>query len=124
MNISLIQILAAMIMVGVSIALVFAYRKYLAANSERRMRAMLQSVGLDPKIASIGSFETIMTEVRRRCRACTSEDVCERWLDGEVQGDNDFCPNAKVFAELKKYRGDAGQKAYRQYSDTAGSTSA
>jgi len=124
MNISLTQILATIVMVSVIFALVFAYRKYLAANSERRMRAMLQSVGLDPEIASIGGFETIMTEVRRRCGACTSEDVCERWLDGELQGDNDFCPNAKVFAEFKKYRGDAGQKAHRQYSDTAGSTSA
>lgn len=110
MNISLTQVLIAIVMVGVSIASVFAYRKFLAANSERRMRAMLQSIGLDPEIASIGGIETIMTEVRRRCRACTSEDVCERWLDGELQGDNDFCPNAKVFTKFRKYRGDAGQK--------------
>ncbi|MDH3747452.1 MAG: DUF6455 family protein [Gammaproteobacteria bacterium] len=105
MNFSLTQILTAMVMVGVGIALVFAYRKYLAASSERRMRAMLVSVGVDPEIASIGAIETIMTGVRQRCRACTSADVCERWLDGEIQGDNDFCPNAKVFEVFRRYRG-------------------
>lgn len=108
MNISLTQILAAMVIVAVTVALVFAYRRYLALSSERRMRAMLQSVGLDPGIASIGGIETIMNEVRQRCRTCTSADVCERWLDGELQGDNDFCPNAKVFEVFRKYRGDAG----------------
>lgn len=124
MNISLTQVLAAIVMAGVVVALVFGYRKYLAANSERRMRAMLQSVGLDPEIVSIGGLDTVMTEVRRRCKACTSELVCERWLDGEVQGDNDFCPNAEVFARFKEYRGDGGQKARRQPSDADGSTSA
>lgn len=108
MNFSLTQILAAIFIVAVTVALVFAYRRYLALNSERRMRAMLQSVGLDPEIVSIGGIETIMTEVRKRCRTCTSEIVCERWLDGEIQGDNDFCPNAKVFEVFRKYRGDAG----------------
>ena len=85
MNISLIQIFAAMVMVGVSTALVIMYRKYLAANSERRMRAMVESLGLDPEIASIGGIETIMAEVRQRCRSCTSEDICERWLTGDVK---------------------------------------
>jgi len=102
------QFLVAVVMVAVAIAIVFGFRRYLAMNSERRMRAMLQSVGLDPEIASIGGIETIMKEVRQRCRACTSEDVCERWLDGEIQGDNDFCPNAKVFEKFREYRGDTG----------------
>lgn len=124
MSISLTHFLAALAMVGVSLALVFAYRKYLAVNSERRMRAMLQSVGFDPEIVSIGGIETILAEVRQRCRACATEGVCERWLAGDVQGDNDFCPNAKVFTELRKYRAAAGQNAHRQYSDTAGSISA
>jgi preprotein translocase subunit YajC len=102
MNISLIQILAAILMVGAAIVLVFAFRRYQAANSERRMRAMLTSVGLDPEIASIGGIDSIMTEVRKRCRTCASEDVCERWLNRELPGNNDFCPNAKAFEAFRK----------------------
>lgn len=107
MNFSLTQIIAAMVMVGGGIALFFAYRRYLTAQSERRMRSMIESVGLDPEIASIGGIDTIMGEVRQRCRTCSSEDVCERWLAGDEEGDNAFCPNAKVFEVFKKYRGDA-----------------
>ena len=64
---------------------------------------MLESVGLDPEIASSGEMPTIMKEVRARCRTCSSESVCERWLAGETGGENDFCPNARVFEVLGKY---------------------
>ncbi len=122
MSIPLIQILVAVVMVGVAIALVFACRRYLAANSERRMLAMLLSAGLDPDVASNGDIDLIMSAVRRRCRTCASEDVCERWLKGEVRGDNDFCPNAKVFEALTIYHADSGEKVHRRHSDTVGST--
>ena len=92
-------------MVGVVVVLVYAYRRYLDVNSERRMRQMLQSVGLDPKIAAGGNTELIMKEVRQRCRSCTTEDVCERWLTGDEEGGNEFCPNSMVFETLKKYGG-------------------
>jgi len=104
MNITLTQFFAALLMVGVGIALFVAYRRYLAVQSERRMQSMLEAVGLDPEIASIGGMETIMSEVRQRCNSCNSESVCERWLAGEEGGDNAFCPNAKVFDIFKKYR--------------------
>lgn len=100
---SAMQIIAAIVMVGVAAALFFAYRAYLAANSERRMRTMLESVGLDPTIAASGEIPTIMKEVRQRCRSCGSEDVCERWLESDKQDSNEFCPNARVFEVLKKY---------------------
>lgn len=106
MSITLTQILAAVLMLVIGIGLVVAYRKYLAANSERRMRAMLESVGLDPEIADMAGIETIMSEVRQRCSACNSESVCERWLASDKKSDNDFCPNAKVFEVFRKYRGD------------------
>jgi hypothetical protein len=111
MGISLTQILVAMVMVVVAIVLVFAYRRYRAANSERRMLAMLVSAGLDPDIASNADVESIMSAVRLRCSTCASEDVCERWLDGVVPGDNDFCPNATVFEALRKQYADSGEKA-------------
>jgi hypothetical protein len=107
MNMTLTQFFVGIVMAVVAVALFFAYRRYLAANSERRMLAMLESVGLDPAIASSGDIQTIMGEVRQRCQSCASEDVCERWLTGDEKGENDFCPNAKTFEILKKYGGSA-----------------
>lgn len=102
MDLSLIQIFSVILMVVVTFVLIFAYRSYLDANSERRMLSMLESIGLDPAIASSSDLETIMGEARQRCRSCTSEDVCERWLTCNEKGDNDFCPNADTFfAALK-----------------------
>ena len=103
MNMSLIQVIAALAMAGITVALVLSYRRYLANNSERRMRNMLESIGLDPEIAVSDEFPTIMKEVRQRCRHCATEDVCERWLKGNGEGDNSFCPNAKVFEVIKNY---------------------
>jgi hypothetical protein len=106
MNVSLIQAVAAIVMAGVAVILFYMYRRYLAANSERRMQEMLQSVGIDPELAASGDTGSIMKEVRQRCRSCTTEDVCERWLSGDEESENDFCPNSMVFETLKKY-GDA-----------------
>jgi hypothetical protein len=103
MNESMIEVLAAVAMVGVAAAMFFGFRRYLAVNSERRMRAMLESVGLDPEISTSGEIPTIMKEVRQRCRSCASESVCERWLQGKKDDSNDFCPNAKVFDVLRKH---------------------
>ena len=103
MELSLIQVIAAIAMSGIVVAMFFGFRRYLAANSERRMLTMLESVGLDPEIATSGEVPTIMKEVRQRCRNCATEAVCERWLQGNEEGDNAFCPNAKVFEVLKKH---------------------
>lgn len=107
MDVSLMQIIAALAMVGAAVALFFGYRRYLAANSERRMRMMLESVGLDPVLASSGEIPTIIKDVRQRCQSCGSEDVCERYLAGNKEGDNAFCPNSRVFDILRKYSGAA-----------------
>lgn len=92
----------AIILVTVAIALVALFLRYKAGASERRMKEMLQRAGLDPEIATQADSESIIREVRRLCRKCQSEDLCERWLAGEVGGDNAFCPNAQVFEELKR----------------------
>ncbi len=94
-------------MVGIAVALLYAYRRFLAVNSERRMREMIRSVGLDPELAAGGNTEVIIKEVRQRCRSCSTEDVCERWLTGDEKGGNEFCPNSLVFETLKKYGGAA-----------------
>jgi hypothetical protein len=91
-----------MLMIGVAAILFVAIRSYMRANSERRMTSMLERVGVDPSIATSGDTTQIIKDIRKRCRSCNTEDVCERWLSGEVQGDNEFCPNASVFATLRQ----------------------
>jgi hypothetical protein len=103
MELPLIQVIAAIAMTGIAVAIVLGFRRYLAANSERRMLTMIESVGLDPEIATSGEIPAIMKEVRQRCRSCATEAVCERWLQRNGEGDNSFCPNAKAFEVLKKY---------------------
>ena len=108
MNMSFFQIIAAIFMVIATIALVVSFRKYKRATSEQRMVRMLVRVGLDPTIALSGDNEAIMKEIRHRCRTCATEDLCERWLDDDVDGDNYFCPNAKVIDALQRTSGAVG----------------
>ena len=82
--------------------LFIAWRKYQANDSKRRRTAMLEAVGLDPSIASLGDLELIMREVRQRCEQCQSEALCERWLEGKAKGGNEFCPNKPVFEVLSR----------------------
>jgi len=94
------EISIAVILVVIATALVAWFLKYKANSSERRMMKMMQRSGLDPAIANQGDTENIIKAVRRRCRKCQSEGQCERWLAGEEEGGNVFCPNAQVFEEL------------------------
>lgn len=103
MDMSVVQGFVAVAMAGAVALIVFGFRSYLANGSERRMRSMLESVGLDPAIAASNEIPTIMREVRQRCRTCNAEGVCERWLEGKEKRSNDFCPNAQVFEVLRKY---------------------
>jgi len=91
----------ALILVIVAAALVFWFLKYKANSSERRMVRMMQHIGLDPEVATQGDSESIIKEVRRRCRRCQSEGQCELWLACTDDRANVFCPNAEVFEELK-----------------------
>ncbi len=99
------EVFVGLLMLVAALAIVFGFRRFLSGNSERRMRSMLEAVGLDPEIASSGDARRIMSEVRDRCRHCQSESVCERWLRGEKTGGNDFCPNQQVFELLNRYGG-------------------
>ena len=94
----------AIIMIAVAIALVVWFHSDLALNSLRRMKRMMKRIGLDPNATINGDQQTRATlkGVTGRCLRCTCEDYCERWLNGEIAGSNDFCPNAQVFQELKR----------------------
>ncbi len=102
MSNSMTLTLVGISMIGVALILVFAIRAYMAATSERRLISMLERVGIDPVLAATGDNAQIIREIRQRCHTCATEDVCERWLSGEVKGANDFCPNVSVFATLRE----------------------
>ena len=102
MNPTLFEIGGAVLMLAVSVALVVWFSRYVAAASDRRMMHMLTRAGVDPEVARQGNVEAIMQDVRRRCQHCRSEDLCDRWLAGKVEGDNSFCPNAQIFRALTR----------------------
>ena len=99
MNMTLSDMGTAILFVVIAAALIVWFRAKLVSGSLSRMRRMMTSVGLDPdKLGSSDAGVGLdMQGVRTRCRMCPAEDLCERWLAGEVAGDNGFCPNAKIF---------------------------
>ena len=105
MNPTLFEIGAAIVMVAVSVALIVWFSRTLAAASGRRMMRMLTRAGVAPEVARHGDTEAIMQDVRRRCRKCQSEALCDRWLAGWAEGANDFCPNARIFRSLTRTSG-------------------
>ncbi len=100
MNPTFFEIGMGTIMLAVTFALIVWFSRYLAANSARRTTQMLARAGVDPVLVRQGDAEAIMRDVRSRCQRCRSEDLCERWLAGNAEGDNSFCPNKAVFRLL------------------------
>lgn len=99
MNVPLFDLGIAVLFVATAAVLVLWFRRKLIHDSMSRMYRMMTKVGVYPKNFSRydESADLDMKVVRSRCRMCPSEDVCERWLAGEIEGDNGFCPNAKIF---------------------------
>jgi hypothetical protein len=113
MDSTLYEIGVATLMVAVIVALIVWLFSYLETVSARRMMHMLMRAGVDPEIARQGDVEAIMQGVRRRREHCRSEALCDRWLAGKAEGDNDFCANAPIFRMLARIgprvAGSAGQ---------------
>lgn len=99
MNINFTDLQIAVVFILIAAGLVVWIRSKMAADSRSRMYRMMAKVGVYPKSLSRNSPDSglDMDAVRRRCNKCPCEDVCERWLAGEIEGDHGFCPNAKVF---------------------------
>ncbi len=104
MNSTLSDIGIAILLVAAATALFVWFCRRLEAASESRLRRMMQSFGLDPDklLTSDAGTGLDMKAVRSRCQRCPVENVCERWLAGEIDGDNGFCPNAKILGEAAK----------------------
>lgn len=97
------EIFAGLIMLVIAVAMVLGYRYYLRASADRRMRSMLEAIGIDPELVDNEDVDTTIAEMRDRCRHCNAEDVCERWLSGADGDGNDFCPNQELFGLLRRY---------------------
>lgn len=104
MDINLSDTQLAVILTVVAAALGVWFRSKIAAASRSRMYRMMARLGVDPNKfgGAAGNVTASVKTVRTRCRMCPSEDVCERWLDGEIEGDNGFCPNARIFDGVLK----------------------
>ncbi len=95
---TLFAICAAIFMV-VAIGVFFAwFLRSVAVASSGRMRGMMMRAGL----ASLGDPQdgAVMEVARRRCGNCQHKGYCDKWLAGEAEGDNAFCPNAGTFRAL------------------------
>lgn len=101
------QISAVVIMVGAAVAAVVWLRTSQTAAAAARMNGMMMRFGLDYGMSARGDRRTItsLEEARRRCRRCPREDLCDRWLAGDVKGDNGFCPNGQIFRLLSEADG-------------------
>lgn len=98
------EILTAALVLAVAATLFWLARRYRAAASNRRMRAMMLKVGLDPDIDLSQDLEDVVQSIRRRCYQCGAVGECEAWLEGGGKGARDFCPNARVFDILLRHR--------------------
>ena len=64
---SLIQIVAAVVMLIVAAALVFSGRRYQVRTSEQRLRRMIETTGLDPEISM--SVNHLIRDLKERLRS-------------------------------------------------------
>jgi hypothetical protein len=64
-----------------------------------RLQRMMVSCGIDEKSAVHAEqlLNLDMDAARSRCRNCQVTVLCDRWLDGETDVNNSFCPNAWLF---------------------------
>ena len=99
---AMFEINVAIVLLAVNVALIIWFQRNLAAASVGRLLAMMTRLGLDPALAWHGGprTRTIMKEAQRRCGNCRLEGYCDRWVAGEAEGDNAFCPNAPTFRIL------------------------
>ncbi len=98
------DITLAIFMVLVAATLLLWFERGEAANTVTRMVRMMTRIGLDTRIVTQGTAraKAIMKEARTRCGRCNCEDRCELWLEGKVEGENAFCPNARIFRMLAR----------------------
>lgn len=102
MNPTLFETGMAIFMVAFIVALVVWFFRHAAAASEKRLMHMLTRAGVDLEFSRHDDTWAILQVARVRCSGCRFEDLCDRRLAANVEGDNSFCPNAQIFRILKR----------------------
>jgi hypothetical protein len=102
MNLPVFEIGVTISAIAAGVALVAWFTRHAASASEKRMMHMLTCSGVEPSFGGHDDAWAIMQVARGRCSTCRSEDLCERWLAGKVEGDNNFCANVQMFRILKR----------------------
>jgi hypothetical protein len=94
------EVSIAVTLVAAIVVLFVWLRANLAAATAGRMEAMMTRVGVGPGIALQDRLrnDDVLRTVRDRCVRCPSEDLCDRWIAGTVEGDNAFCRKAATFS--------------------------
>jgi hypothetical protein len=68
-------------------------------DAPKRLAAMLQRLGLTRRDLRAGG---VQQDVEFTCTVCEATGKCTHWLASDAtSGYEEFCPNAKTFAELK-----------------------
>ncbi len=94
----------AIIMVLIAATLLLWFERSEAAATVTRLVRMMTRIGLDTRIITQGTTraKAIMKDARTRCGRCNCEDRCELWFEGKGEGENTFCPNARIFRMLTR----------------------
>lgn len=71
------------------------------------MERMAARQGVDLAEATQEALGTSVICLFTTCRACSSTERCQRWLDGQTTDDawHRFCPNAAAFTRLMEQQG-------------------
>jgi len=91
-------------MITVVVFLVIWFERSEAEATTTRMVRMMSRIGLNANFRNRcgPKARAVIKECRIRCGRCRAEDQCERWLDGDVKGENGFCPNTRIFNVLRR----------------------
>lgn len=113
MGVEIIKVVIILGGVGLAIYALVKFQRREAAASAMRMLRMMRWVGVDPGFALAVDRRTgRLSRAMRRCVDCPQPQLCDKWLAGEVAGENHFCPNAETFRGLAKLQ-DGAVKGYR-----------
>jgi hypothetical protein len=69
------------------------------------MSAMMERLGIDPVDIALYNHGQSLAVTIRACQFCRHGEACSEWLEREaatLQQAPAYCPNAEIFAQLKK----------------------
>ncbi|OGA42135.1 MAG: hypothetical protein A3G28_02415 [Betaproteobacteria bacterium RIFCSPLOWO2_12_FULL_68_19] len=102
--VGLLLFAAAAVVPGV----VAVWRRVMNDSGTLQLWQMMRRRGLKPEDAA--GEERALAVAVRRCTLCPSTEQCERWLAGEGEAPESFCPNATYLENLERSKRRAAAK--------------